>query len=289
MSTATTNSELDQEASGVPVALGDARLSPDAIREHFKQTVAIVIPAYGEAENLVELLPTIPDTVCGLPARVLIVDDGSADETTATGLACGAAVATFAENRGGGAALRCGYALMIAAEARCVVTMDADGQHLPEDLDRIAGPVLEGRVQLTQGSRVLGHREPGVFARELGIALFNRLVSLLTRTKITDCSNGYRGMDPEMLPHLDLRQRQFHTSEFLIEALTRGFIVEEVPVTVVHRLHGKTKKPPTLRYGYGFSNAIFQAWRRSVRRRAMNRIGASSTASNEQTAGMPRG
>src|SRR5271168_3646449 len=140
MSTATTNSELDQEASGVPVALGDARLSPDAIREHFEQTVAIVIPAYGEAENLVELLPTIPDTVCGLPARVLIVDDGSADETTATGLACGAAVATFAENRGGGAALRCGYALMIAAEARCVVTMDADGQHLPEDLDRIAGP-----------------------------------------------------------------------------------------------------------------------------------------------------
>ncbi len=280
------STDLMSEAAGVPVAVGNETVTPERLHEIFEGAVAIVVPAYEEAENLVELLPTIPDRVCGVPARVLVVDDGSPDDTTATALADGAVVATFPANRGGGAALRCGYALMIAAGARCVVTMDADGQHLPEDLDLLAAPVLEGRVQLTQGSRVLGHREPGVFARELGIALFNRLVSVLTRTKITDCSNGYRGMDPAMLPHLDLRQRQFHTSEFLIEALTRGFVVEEVPVTVVHRLHGKTKKPPTLRYGYGFSKAIFLAWRRSVRRRAMARI--SPSASGEQTAGARR-
>jgi len=278
--------DLMAEAEGVPVTFGGEAVPPERLGELFAGTVAIVVPAYEEAENLVELLPTIPDTVCGVAARVLVVDDGSPDDTTGVALAQGAVVATFPANRGGGAALRCGYALMIQAGARCVVTMDADGQHLPEDLELLAAPVLEGRVQLTQGSRVLGHREPGVFARELGIALFNRLVTFLTRTKITDCSNGYRGMAPAMLPHLDLRQRQFHTSEFLIEALTRGFVVEEVPVTVVHRLHGKTKKPPTIRYGYGFSKAIFQSWRRSVRRRALAKI---SSSDGKQPAGAPRG
>ncbi len=265
--------DLMSAAAGVPVRCGDEELDEQQIAEIFEGRVAILVPAYFEAENLLELLPRIPDTVAGESAVVLIIDDGSRDATTSNGLAGGAVVATLPENRGGGAALKAGYALMVRARARCVVTMDADGQHLPEDLDRIAAPVLEGRVQLAQGSRVLGHREPGVFARELGIAFFNRLVTILTRTKVTDCSNGYRGIDPAMLPHLDLRQRQFHTSEFLIEALTRGYAVEEIPVTVVHRLHGETKKPPTLRYGWGFSNAIFQAWRRAVRRRAAARVG----------------
>lgn len=264
--------DLASAAAGVPVNFGDEQIGEQRLAEIFAGRVAILIPAYFEAENLVELLPRIPTTVAGQDAVVLVVDDGSTDETTASALAAGAVVATLPQNRGGGAALKAGYALLVRADARCVITMDADGQHLPEDLDRMAAPILEGRVQLAQGSRVLGHREPGVFARELGIALFNRLVTILTRTKVTDCSNGYRGIATEMLPHLDLRQRQFHTSEFLIEALTRGYAVEEIPVTVVHRLHGETKKPPTFRYGWGFSNAIFQAWRRAVRRRAAARV-----------------
>jgi glycosyltransferase involved in cell wall biosynthesis len=243
-------------------------LSASELTRRFKDRVAIVIPAFDEAANLGELLPRIPTTVCGEPSAVLVVDDGSGDETSGAAERAGAVVARLPLNRGGGAALRVGYALMVEAEARVVVTMDADGQHRPEDLDRVAAPVLSGRAELAQGSRTLGHSEPGAVARELGIAVFNRLVQGLTRVRVSDCSNSYRAIRTELLPELDLRQPQFHAAEFLIEAITRGASLEEVPVSVLARRHGSSKKPATLRYGFGFCRAIVTAWRRSLARRA---------------------
>jgi glycosyltransferase involved in cell wall biosynthesis len=165
-------------------------------------------------------------------------------------------------NRGGGAALRTGYRLMADSGASVVVTLDADGQHLPEEMSRLVGPVVDGEVDVAHGSRVIGHAEPGQFSRELGIVFFNRLVSFITRTKVSDCSNGYRAVRASVLPQLVLRQEQFHTSEFMIEAIKRGVPAREVPVTVVRRLHGHSKKPAVVRYGLGFANAIVRTWLR---------------------------
>jgi hypothetical protein len=259
---------LANGADGVLLSARQGAISAAELSVRFKDRVAIVIPAFDEAANLSDLLPRIPSTVCGEPSAVLVVDDGSADQTSGSAARAGAAVARLPRNEGGGAALRVGYALMVDAGARVVVTMDADGQHRPEDLDRVAEPVLSGRVQFAQGSRTLGHSEPGAVARELGIAVFNRLVRTLTRVRVSDCSNSYRAIRTELLPELDLRQPQFHAAEFLIEAITRGVPLEEVPVSVLARRHGSSKKPATLRYGFGFCRAIVAAWRRSLARRA---------------------
>ena len=249
--------------------LSDARghLTVRDLPERFESRIAIVIPAYGEAENLSELLPRVPTHIGGVSAAVLVIDDGSEDDTSGAALRAGAVLARLPENRGGGAALRVGYALMVEAGAGVVVTMDADGQHRPEELARVVEPVLSGRAQLVLGSRILGSAESGVFARELGIAFFNRLVSFLTGVQVTDCSNSFRAIRTELLPELELRQPQFHAAEFLIEAVTRGFSFEEVPVSILRRQHGRSKKPAMLRYGFGFSSAIISAWRRSVIRR----------------------
>ena len=235
--------------------------------QRFNGRVAIAIPAYGEAENLLQLLPRVPTHIDGVSTAVLVIDDGSEDDTRGAALRANAVVARLPENRGGGAALRAGYALLVDSGAGVVVTMDADGQHRPEELASLVEPVLSGRVQLVQGSRVLGSAESGAFARELGVTFFNRLVRLLTGVRVTDCSNSFRAMQTEILAELDLRQAQFHAAEFLIEALSRGFSFEEVPVSVLRRQHGRSKKPATLRYGFGFSLAIISAWRRSVIRR----------------------
>jgi glycosyltransferase involved in cell wall biosynthesis len=255
-------------ANGVLVSAAGGPVSALEMPLRFGDRIAIVIPAFEEAANLTELLPRIPADVCGVPAAVLVVDDGSADDTSGAATRAGAVVARLPDNKGGGAALQAGYALMVDAGARIVVTMDADGQHQPEDLDRVAEPVVSGRAQLAQGSRNLGHNEPGAFARELGIALFNRLVRVLTRVHVTDCSNSFRAIRTDLLPELELRQPQFHAAEFLIEALTRGISLEEVPVSVLHRRHGVSKKPPAINYGLGFCLAIMDAWRRSIRRAA---------------------
>ena len=170
-------------------------------------------------------------------------------------------MARHVTNRGGGAALRTGYRLMVESGAEIVVTLDADGQHRRGDgAPGQAG--LDGEVEVAHGSRVLGHADRNHFARELGIVFFNRLVSFITRTHVTDCSNGYRAVRTAVLPQLVLRQEQFHTSEFMIEAIKRGIPAKEVPITVEQRLHGHSKKPAVVRYGVGFANAIVRTWLR---------------------------
>jgi glycosyltransferase involved in cell wall biosynthesis len=234
----------------------------DDRRRLFKDRIAVVIPAFNEAENIGHVLDQIPSEVCGVPTTVLVVDDGSRDGTEDVAEAHGAVVARHVVNRGGGAALRTGYRLMVDSEAKVVVTLDADGQHLPSEMPALVKPVIDGEVDVAHGSRVLGHADKNHFARELGIVFFNRMVSLITRTHVTDCSNGYRAVRTSVLPQLVLKQEQFHTSEFMIEAIKRGIPAREVPVTVEQRLHGHSKKPAVFRYGVGFANAIMRTWLR---------------------------
>jgi Glycosyl transferase family 2 len=230
--------------------------------ERFRDRVAILVPAYNEADNVGQVLDLMPAEVCGVETAILVVDDGSRDGTGDIAAEHGAAVARHVINRGGGAALRTGYRLMVESGARVVVTLDADGQHLPSEMERLVKPVLDGEVDVAHGSRVLGEADRNHFARELGIVFFNRLVSFITRTHVTDCSNGYRAVRTTVLPQLVLRQEQFHTSEFMIEAIKRGIPAREIPVTVARRLHGHSKKPAVVRYGLGFANAIVRTWLR---------------------------
>jgi hypothetical protein len=230
--------------------------------ERFRGRVAILVPAYNEAENVGQVLDLMPGEVCSRETAVLVVDDGSRDGTGDVAAAHGAVVARHVINRGGGAALRTGYRLMVESGAEVVVTLDADGQHLPSEMERLVKPVLDREVDVAHGSRVLGEADGNHFARELGIVFFNRLVSTITRTKVSDCSNGYRAVRTTVLPQLVLRQEQFHTSEFMIEAIKRGIPAREVPVTVAKRLHGSSKKPAVIRYGLGFANAIVRTWLR---------------------------
>jgi hypothetical protein len=256
------NGRIERKLSAALEGIAWDEFRNAGLTERFRDRVAVVVPAYNEEDNIGQVLPRIPATVCGLETAVLVMDDGSRDRTGEIAREYGAAVARHATNLGGGAALRTGYRLMVDSGARIVVTLDADGQHRPEEMERLVGPVADGTVDVAHGSRVLGHAEANTVAREMGIIFFNRLVSLITRTRVSDCSNGYRAVRATVLPQLVLRQEQFHTSEFMIEAIKRGVPATEVAVTVDRRLHGHSKKPAVLRYGLGFTNAIMRTWLR---------------------------
>ncbi len=253
---------VDRELSAVLEGIAWEEFRSAGLPERFRDKIAVVIPAYNEEDNIGAVLPRIPTTVCGVETAVLVVDDGSRDRSGDIAREHGAAVARHVINRGGGAALRTGYRLTSDAGAAVVVTLDADGQHLPEEMSRLVRPVLDGEVDVAHGSRVLGSAEPNHYAREMGIVFFNRMVSFITRTKVSDCSNGYRAVRSTVLPQLVLRQEQFHTSEFMIEAIKRGVPAKEIPITVTKRLHGHSKKPAVIRYGLGFANAIVRTWLR---------------------------
>jgi hypothetical protein len=230
--------------------------------EQFAGGIAVVIPAYNEADNIGHVLDGLPESVCGLPLHAIVVDDGSLDETTERAREAGSAGVRLPLNRGQGAALRTGYRLATATGARVVVTMDADGQHRSSELDRLVEPIVAGRADVVNGSRVLGEADPSHAAREMGIKLFAQLLSLLTWSRVTDPACGYRAILTDSLRGLEFHQDQFHNSEFIVEASKNGLRMIEAPVTVSRRISGVSKKPAHFRYGMGFANALVRAWLR---------------------------
>jgi hypothetical protein len=224
--------------------------------------ITVIIPALNEAENLDHLLPRIPKNIMGHPLGVLIIDDGSDDNILEVGARHGCSVVSNPINRGGGAALRLGYDVAMATGVKFIVTMDADGQHLPEEIEHVVTPLIKNDLDIVIGSRILGKREKDNLFRWVGINFFNTAINLLTGTRITDCSNGFRAFRMDSLKEVLLLQDQFHTAELIIDAARKGLRIGEAPVTVLRRHSGKSKKGKDLSYGFNFCKTILQAWLR---------------------------
>jgi hypothetical protein len=233
------------------------RLHPD--RDPLPDLV-VVLPAFDEAENIGAVLDAMPEAACGLPLLPLVIDDGSDDDTADVARRHGALVVRTPVRRGGGAALRLGFDIALAHGARVVVTMDADGQHLPGEIEALVRPVVEGHAAFVIGSRILGRHESGSRLRSAGIHVFNLVIRLLTPVRVTDCSNGFRALRTAELSRLQLRQDQFHTAELIIDAAKRGFAIAEVPVTVRRRASGESKKGRDWSYGLSFARTVLKTW-----------------------------
>lgn len=226
------------------------------------ERVVVVLPAHNEAPNIGAVLRQMPEKVDGHPVVSLVVDDASEDATAEVAKEAGALVARLPIRRGGGQAVRVGYELALKLDAAVVASLDADGQHDPSELRLVVEPILRGEFDMVQGSRVLGRYEKESRVRHLGVLTLSRLVSLMTGTRVTDVSNGYRALRSETLRRLILQQDQFWTSEIIIEALRQHARIKEVPITVRARASGITKKPPPFKYGWSFLKVIVKTWLR---------------------------
>jgi len=224
--------------------------------------LVVVTPAFDEAANVAAVIAALPETVAGLDVVPVVVSDGSTDDTARVARAAGAFVTELPIRRGAGLALRVGYEIALDLGAEVVVTMDADGQHLASELPVVVAPILDGRADYVNGSRLLGRFERESLIRHVGVHIFARIVTVLTGRRITDPSSGFRAARADLLRRLVLEQDQFWASEILIEALRLRAAVVEVPITIAARASGSTKKPRSLRYGWSFSKVIIQTWLR---------------------------
>lgn len=220
----------------------------------------LVMPAYDEASNLRALLPARPAEILGIVAHVLVVDDGSGDGTAAVAAAHGAWAIRIPHNRGGGFALKVGFAAAQRLGVRHVITLDADGQHRFVDLPTVLAPLLAGAADLVIGSRRLGAAVGGSPLRGLGVRVFSAILAFLTRQPISDCSSGLRGVSMARFGSLRLHQARHHTAELIIEATRRGLTILEVPITIVPRAEGESKKGTAVVYALRFAATIMSAW-----------------------------
>ncbi len=229
--------------------------------------VVAVIAALDEEGGVGAVVRDVPRTACGLDVDVLVVDDGSTDRTSEVARAAGARVARLEENLGHGVALRLGYQLAREHGARYIVTLDGDGQWNPAELPGVLQPVVDGEADFVIGSRVLGAAETDDAFRHAGVHVFGALVRVLTRSRVTDTSSGFRAMRVEVTETVHQEQVQYQTSELLIGALLQGYRVVERPITMRKRTAGESKKGHNLLYGVRYARVIVTTWARERRRR----------------------
>ncbi|MDP9411959.1 MAG: DUF2304 family protein [Actinomycetota bacterium] len=237
-------------------------LSPKERAEGHPGEVLIVVPAYNEEGGIREVLRRIPDEVLGHEVKTVVVDDGSTDATAAIALEEGVPVVSHVVNRGQGDALRTGFAIAQTERSQIVVNLDADGQYKPEELDRLVRPIIEGEADFVLGSRFMGFYEEAGSVRHVGVVFFSRMISLLTGVKVSDCTNGYRAIRVSELHKLNLREDRFNANEIILEGLKHKLRFAQVPVSMMSRAAGETKKPPRLAYPLGVFRVIISTWLR---------------------------
>jgi glycosyltransferase involved in cell wall biosynthesis len=252
-------------------ALADriAEQAVEAFRDRYGELelapVVVVIPALNEEECVGGVLDAVPDETCGLAVQTIVVDDGSSDRTGEVASEHGAFVARLARNLGQGSAFRVGYRLGREHGARYLVTLDADGQWDPADMEGVLQPVVDGEADFVLGSRVLGRAETDNRLRGAGVRVFGGLVTALTGVKITDTSSGLRAMVAELTAVVPQHEPQYQSSELLLGAIYAGYRIAERPIVMHKRAAGESKKGHDIMFGVRYANVILRTWWRARR------------------------
>jgi glycosyltransferase involved in cell wall biosynthesis len=186
--------------------------------------VAAAIPAYQAAPSIGAV---VRGTLQLLP-EVLVIDDGSRDATAEEARRAGASIVSFAENRGKGAALRHAFAVLFGRGVEAVVTLDADGQHLPDEIPRLiqciddADLVVGGREHLFAGMSPL---------RRTSNRLSSTVISLVAGTRLGDVQSGFRLYHRRLIERTGFPESRFDAeSAVVVRAARQGMRIVSVPV-----------------------------------------------------------
>ena len=215
----------------------------------------VIVPAYNEAASIHAVLDELRPHADAF--SVIVVDDGSSDDTAALARERGVAVLSLLMNMGNGVAVQTGLKYALRRGYRFAAQFDADGQHLAGGLLRILSVAREGGSDVVVGSRFLGDAsfEPS-FMRRLGIRLFSGLLHLASGIRVHDSTSGLRVFNRRAM---DLLIRDypdhFPDADVLLSLSLGGCRIAEVPVTMRARAagHSKTNFVRTLYYPFRVS------------------------------------
>jgi glycosyltransferase involved in cell wall biosynthesis len=206
--------------------------------------VLVVVPAWNEAQSLAGVLAEIADNLPGV--GVLVVNDGSSDETSAVARSCGVQVLDLPFNLGVGGAMRAGFRYALAEGYDVVVQVDADGQHNPREVPRVV-------QRLQHADVVIGARfaDEGTYEvrgpRRWAMRVLATTLSRLARTRLTDTTSGFRASGPRAIRLFAVHYPAEYlgdTIESLVIAVRSGLTVEQVGVSMRERVAGRPSQRP---------------------------------------------
>jgi glycosyltransferase involved in cell wall biosynthesis len=207
--------------------------------------ILALIPAYNVAPYLADVIIRTREFV----SDILVVDDGSSDETYDIAIATESPVVRHETNRGKGAALKTGFAYAIEHDYDAVITLDGDGQHDPKYIpDFIAAytktidvtnPIAKDNISDNICGLIIGSRTKDKadmpFQRRCSNYLTSRILSYILHAPLEDSQSGYRLISVAMLKQLHLRSNRYQLeTEIIIKAVKAGFGVSFIPIKVVY-------------------------------------------------------
>ena len=196
-----------------------------------------VIPAFNEATQIADVIRN----TSGFVDRVLVVNDGSKDDTARVAREAGATVISHPINRGLGATLGTGIKAARKLGAQFVVTLDADGQHLAEEIPLFVEAIEAGHDAVI-GSRMIEMKGNMPLKRKIAQRLGNILTYILFGTLVTDSQSGFRAFSAEGADKLDIRTDRMEVSSEIISEIGRKQLkMTEVPITAIYTEYSLSK------------------------------------------------
>jgi len=203
-----------------------------------------IIPAYNEEKNIYKVVRAIKDN--NHEFDVVVVNDGSKDNTELEAKRAGAKVLNLSSNLGIGGAVQTGYLYALYNGYDAAVQIDGDGQHSSKDLDRLAKELNESDADMVIGSRFIceSNYKPSIY-RKLGIKYFSNLVSFLCNSPYYDTTSGYRMVNKVGISlFANYYPQDYPEVETIIYAVKSGLLVKEISVNMNKRESGKSSITP---------------------------------------------
>jgi glycosyltransferase involved in cell wall biosynthesis len=203
--------------------------------------VSIVIPAFNEGKTIGDVISRVTAVMEKLRVQheIVVVDDGSTDDTKTVALASNAIVLGDGSNHGKGHAMRKAFR---QARGEIIVTIDADGEHKPEEIPKLIYPLYNG-TDIVAGSRFLGEgKNFTTTLNQIGNKLLNLSITMMTGKHITDSQTGFRAFKKTFLNQITLKSNGFEIeTEITVKGLRNGFKLEEIPILCLRREEGKSR------------------------------------------------
>ena len=228
--------------------------------------LVVIIPCFNEEKTIGKVISSISRSIPGIgKTDILVIDDGSTDNSVSEAKKWGAKVVSHPHNMGVGAAFQTGIQQSLSMGADLVINMDADGQFNAEDIPKLLEPIVTNCADFVTASRFMDNRlVPEMpWIKKWGNRQMACLISMLTGQKFFDVSCGFRAYSRETLLHLNLLGKFTYTQETFLDLAFKGLKIAEVPLKVRgEREHGKSKVAGSiLKYGFNAATIIFRTLR----------------------------
>jgi len=202
--------------------------------------VLVIIPAYNEEASISAVITKI--RLSTPEADIVVINDGSSDNTSGKARDAGAVVIDLPFNLGIGGAMQTGYKYAAQNNYDIAVQVDGDGQHDPSYIKSLIQPVVENRADMTIGSRYVsktGYKSP--FFRRTGMLFFSALINLLTGQQVKDTTSGFRVVNKKIIKlFAESYPTDYPEVDVLVKLHRKKFRVMEIPVEMHERQGGKS-------------------------------------------------